>query len=145
MNHGCQVGYPSHSLLTLLSLPRMRTACNCVKLQLEQLGLQAEFWQCEMQGVIQPHVWDGIRRKYWHDDRDTYYLPVVTWNNSLSTSGNVGPSLPNPESSIATDNMVHPSPRKIKATSQDPMIDDESSRDGQPGQALSSYSKRLRL
>lgn len=24
--------------------------------------------------------WDGIRRKYWHG-RDTYYLPIVTWNN----------------------------------------------------------------
>lgn len=25
--------------------------------------------------------WDGVRRKYWHG-RDTYYLPIVTWNNS---------------------------------------------------------------
>lgn len=57
----------------LFSLP----ACQCVKLQLEQLGLEVEFLPCQIQ--VDEKAWDGIRRKYWHG-RDTYYLPRVTWN-----------------------------------------------------------------
>jgi hypothetical protein len=53
-----------------------RLACQCVKLQLGQLGLDAEFLPCELQ--VNDSVWEGIRRKYWHG-RDTYYLPRVTW------------------------------------------------------------------
>jgi len=30
---------------------------------------------------VKDSEWDGIRRKYWHG-RDTYYLPIVTWNNN---------------------------------------------------------------
>jgi hypothetical protein len=63
-------------------------ACNCVKLQLGQLGFDGEFMSCEIQ--VKDDVWDGIRRKYWHG-RDTYYLPVFTWNTSFLSTGH--PSL----------------------------------------------------
>ena len=53
------------------------TACQCVKLQLAQLGLDSEFLPCQIQ--VKESAWDGVRRKYWHG-RDTYYLPRVTWN-----------------------------------------------------------------
>lgn len=52
-------------------------ACQCVKLQLAHLGLEAEFLPCQIQ--VKESAWDGVRRKYWHG-RDTYYLPKVTWN-----------------------------------------------------------------
>jgi type IV protein arginine methyltransferase len=51
-------------------------ACQCVKLQLQQFGLETEFLPCEIQ--VNSKEWEGIRRKYWHD-RDTYYLPRATW------------------------------------------------------------------
>lgn len=51
-------------------------ACNCVKIQLEHLGLDTEFAQCEIQ--VDEKDWEGVRRKYWHG-RNTYYLPIVTW------------------------------------------------------------------
>lgn len=66
----------------------MLLACQCVKLQLAQLGLDSEFLPCQIQ--VDDSVWDGVRRKYWHG-RDTYYLPRVTWNpqalmNAASTT-----------------------------------------------------------
>jgi len=57
------------------------TACNVVKLQLDRLGFDAEFLQCQIQ-TNDDKVWDGIRRKYWHN-RDVYYLPKVTWNDEF--------------------------------------------------------------
>ena len=51
-------------------------ACNCVKIQLDHLGLDTEFAQCEIQ--VNEKDWEGVRRKYWHG-RDTYYLPIATW------------------------------------------------------------------
>jgi hypothetical protein len=59
-------------------------ACNCVKLQLAQLGLDVEFLPCEIQ--VKDAEWEGIRRKYWHG-RDTYYLPHATWNPQFLASG----------------------------------------------------------
>jgi hypothetical protein len=59
-------------------------ACQCVKLQLSQLGLDCEFLPCEIQ--VKDSVWEGIRRKYWHG-RDTYYLPRATWNPQFLASG----------------------------------------------------------
>lgn len=55
-------------------------ACQCVKLQLHQLGLETEFLPCEIQ--VNSKEWEGIRRRYWHD-RDTYYLPRATWRPEL--------------------------------------------------------------
>lgn len=55
-------------------------ACQCVKLQLSNLGLDSEFAPCEIQ--VKEKEWDGVRRKYWHG-RDTYYLPIITWNNNF--------------------------------------------------------------
>lgn len=60
-------------------------ACQCVKLQLSQKGLDSEFLPCEIQ--VKDEVWEGIRRKYWHG-RDTYYLPRCTWNASFLATGN---------------------------------------------------------
>lgn len=66
-----------------------------MKLQLGQLGLDAEFLPCELQ--VEDSVWEGIRRKYWHG-RDTYYLPRVTWkqpkqdDDQLVTNGNKDPN-----------------------------------------------------
>mmetsp|Transcript_29023 Transcript_29023/g.69137 ORF Transcript_29023/g.69137 Transcript_29023/m.69137 type:complete len:420 (+) Transcript_29023:68-1327(+) len=54
-------------------------ACNCVKIQLEHIGLDTEFAQCQIQ--VDEKDWDGVRRKYWHG-RETYYLPVVTWSKT---------------------------------------------------------------
>jgi len=59
-------------------------ACQCVKLQLSQLGLDSEFLPCEIQ--VKDEVWEGVRRKYWHG-RDTYYLPRITWNQEYLTTG----------------------------------------------------------
>ena len=57
-------------------------ACQCVKLQLQQLGLETDFLPCEIQ--VKDEVWEGIRRKYWHG-RDTYYLPVSRWATEDTT------------------------------------------------------------
>ena len=54
-------------------------ACNCVKIQLEHLGLETEFAQCEIQ--VDEKDWEGVRRKYWHG-RNTYYLPICTWKKA---------------------------------------------------------------
>ena len=61
-------------------------ACQCVKLQLAQLGLDSDFLPCEIQ--VKDEVWEGIRRKYWHG-RDTYYLPRCTWNPQFLATGQV--------------------------------------------------------
>jgi len=61
-------------------------ACQCVKLQLSQLGFDTEFLNCDIQ--VKDSEWEGIRRKYWHG-RDTYYLPRVTWNANFLTSGSL--------------------------------------------------------
>lgn len=60
-------------------------ACQCVKLQLGQLGLDSDFLPCEIQ--VKDSEWEGIRRKYWHG-RDTYYLPRCTWNLQYLQTGN---------------------------------------------------------
>jgi len=72
-------------------------ACQCVKLQLADMGLDSEFAICQIQ--VKEKEWEGVRRKYWHG-RDSYYLPVVTWNHeimlrehfssSVATSSNIG-------------------------------------------------------
>jgi len=54
-------------------------ACQCVKVQLEQMGFEVEFAQCEIQ--VDEKEWNGVRRKYWFG-RETYYLPIITWNKS---------------------------------------------------------------
>lgn len=61
-------------------------ACQCVKLQLAQLGLDTEFLPCQIQ--VNESAWDGVRRKYWHG-RDTYYLPRATWNPQALLNGTV--------------------------------------------------------
>ena len=56
-------------------------ACQCIKVQLGQLGLDAEFVQCEISSnaaVTDEKTWEGVRRPYWHG-RSTYYLPIITW------------------------------------------------------------------
>ena len=58
-------------------------ACQCVKLQLQQLGFQTDFLPCEIQ--VNDEVWEGIRRKYWHG-RDTYYLPTSRWMALTNTT-----------------------------------------------------------
>jgi len=59
-------------------------ACQCVKLQLSQLGLESDSLPCEIQ--VKDEVWEGIRRKYWHG-RDTYYLPRCTWSSQFLQTG----------------------------------------------------------
>jgi type IV protein arginine methyltransferase len=70
-------------------------ACQCVKLQLAALGLDAEFLPCEIQAVNQDIAryddWNGIRRPYWHG-RDTYYLPRVVWNAQFLATGTIRPA-----------------------------------------------------
>ena len=56
-------------------------ACNVVKLQLSQIGFDTEYLQCQIQ-ANSDKVWDGVKRKYWHN-RDTYYLPRITWNQEV--------------------------------------------------------------
>ena len=57
-------------------------ACQVVKLQLSQLGLDSEFLPCEIQAPNENEIWNGVRRRYWHG-RDVYYLPKVTWNDEF--------------------------------------------------------------
>ncbi|KAG7341472.1 ankyrin repeat domain protein [Nitzschia inconspicua] len=59
-------------------------ACNVIKLQLDKLGFDTEFLTCQIQvqNINNDKVWQGIRRKYWHN-RDVYYLPRVTWNQEF--------------------------------------------------------------
>jgi protein arginine N-methyltransferase 2 len=58
-------------------------ACNCIKAQLSQMGLDAEFAQCEISSNAADvdETWEGVRRRYWHG-RSTYYLPVITWKKN---------------------------------------------------------------
>jgi protein arginine N-methyltransferase 2 len=79
--HDSSIGH-EHTFIYLLFVRRL--ACQCVKLQLGQLGLHAEFLPCELQ--VEDSVWEGIRRKYWHG-RDTYYLPRVTWKPAKQDDG----------------------------------------------------------
>lgn len=60
-------------------------ACNCVKLQLSELGFDTEFAQCQIEKVDEK-VWEGVRRPYWHG-RDTYYLPISTWKKDTDPTG----------------------------------------------------------
>jgi hypothetical protein len=60
-------------------------AGQCVKLQLASLGLDSEFLTCDIQAPDND-VWQDIRRKYWHG-RETYYLPVCTWNPQYLQTG----------------------------------------------------------
>lgn len=87
------------------------TACQCVKLQLQQLGFDTEFLPCQIQ--VKESSWDGVRRKYWHG-RDTYYLPRATWNPQFLQNGSVPLAVqhdgknklsPTKEDSNATDEM----------------------------------------
>ncbi|KAL7556093.1 hypothetical protein ACA910_008064 [Epithemia clementina (nom. ined.)] len=71
-------------------------ACQCVKLQLAQLGLNAEFCPCEIQAPSadnddDKNEWNGIRRPYWHG-RNVYYLPRCTWNAEYLATGTVAPN-----------------------------------------------------
>lgn len=62
-------------------------ACQVVKLQLSQLGLDAEFLTCEIQQpIVSEEDWEGIRRPYWHG-RESYYLPRCTWNPQYLATG----------------------------------------------------------
>ena len=67
-------------------------ACQCVKLQLSQIGLDAEFYPCEFQGPDNEKdtEWEGIRRPYWFG-RNVYYLPHCTWNADFLVTGTVAP------------------------------------------------------
>ena len=64
-------------------------ACQCVKIQLSALGIDSEFVPCAIQ-VPNETVWNDIRRKYWYG-RDTYYLPICTWNQEYITT-NINPN-----------------------------------------------------
>ena len=64
-------------------------ACQCVKIQLSALGMDSEFVPCEIQ-IPNETVWKDIRRKYWYG-RDTYYLPICTWNQDYITT-NINPN-----------------------------------------------------
>lgn len=81
-------------------------ACQCVKLQLAQLGFDTEFLPCQIQ--VKESAWDGVRRKYWHG-RDTYYLPRSTWNPQALLSLN---------GSMAAEE--HDGKNKLSPTKQDP-------------------------
>ena len=50
-------------------------------MQLSQLGFDCEYLQCQIQ-ANNDKVWEGVRRKYWHN-RETYYLPRITWNQEV--------------------------------------------------------------
>jgi len=52
--------------------------------ELAKLGLDTEFAQCQIQ--VSRKEWEGVRRKYWHG-RDTYYLPIATWNKDALAQG----------------------------------------------------------
>ena len=64
-------------------------ACQVVKLQLGQLGLDSEFLSCEFQA---PTNWQGVRRPYWAEHNNTYYLPVCTWNPQYLQTGTIAPN-----------------------------------------------------
>lgn len=44
---------------------------------------------CEIQ--VDENDWEGVRRKYWFG-RDTYYLPIITWNKDHVANQQVGES-----------------------------------------------------
>ena len=78
-------------------------ACQCIKLQLAQLGLDTEFLPCEIQ--VKDHVWEWIRHKYWHG-RDTYYLPVCKWNAQFLMTGTI------PYQTLDSSMVIDVAPRK---------------------------------
>lgn len=76
-----------------------------VKLQLDKLGFDSEFLQCQIQ-VNDDKVWEGVRRKYWHG-RDVYYLPRVTWNQEfLGRKTKANPDSEHMEMDGETDNQA---------------------------------------
>ena len=87
-------------------------ACQCVKLQLQQLGFQTDFLPCEIQ--VKDEVWEGIRRKYWHG-RDTYYLPTSRWIPTTNTTMEVD------SNDNDDDNEEDIDPRKVKMEENEKM------------------------
>jgi len=55
--------------------------CQCIKLKLNSMGLDVDFYPCEVE--VKEEEWKDVRRKYWHGN--TYYLPAVTWAKKLDT------------------------------------------------------------
>mmetsp|Transcript_14792 Transcript_14792/g.33590 ORF Transcript_14792/g.33590 Transcript_14792/m.33590 type:complete len:213 (-) Transcript_14792:67-705(-) len=70
-------------------------ACQVVKLQLSSLGLDSEFLQCEIQdnnksnNLVTEQDWEGVRRPYWRNHNNTYYLPRCTWNAQYLQTGQI--------------------------------------------------------
>ena len=88
-------------------------ACQCVKLQLATQGLDSEFLNCDIQAPNN-EVWKDIRRKYWHG-RETYYLPVCTWNAQYLQTGHhpeaeavLALTDGRPKRKLETERPVHP-------------------------------------
>ena len=50
-------------------------ACEVIKQELLHVGIVSDFVQCQLSSrVDKDKSWEGVRRKYFHDD--TYYLPI---------------------------------------------------------------------
>ena len=48
-----------------------------ILLSLQGMGLKVDFYPCEIQ--VNSEEWKDVKREYWCNN--TYYLPVVTWND----------------------------------------------------------------
>ncbi len=108
-------------------------ACQCVKIQLSALGIDSEFVPCEIQ-VPNETVWKDIRRKYWYG-RDTYYLPICTWNQEyLATSIN-------PNADIMTKLITHQKRKYDNTVARSDMDVDDAVNDSDNSGGL--ISKRL--
>ena len=108
-------------------------ACQCVKIQLSALGIDSEFVPCEIQ-VPNETVWKDIRRKYWYG-RDTYYLPICTWNQEyLATSIN-------PNADIITKLITHQKRKYDGTVARSDMDVDDAANDNDNSDGL--ISKRL--
>jgi hypothetical protein len=92
-------------------------ACQCVKLQLAQHGLETEFAACHIK--VEESDWDGIRRKYWHN-RDIYYLPIATWSSTTENQ-----DIDHAAESSSTDKDSIPAEALSSAASDETEVDND--------------------
>lgn len=104
-------------------------ACQCVKVQLAAMGLDSEFAMCQIQ--VNDSEWNGVRRKYWHG-RDTYYLPVITWNNQLMLRDHF---------SLVSSSVSNTDKRSLDSTSMD---DEDHKVPSQAYRDIQSINKKIR-
>jgi protein arginine N-methyltransferase 2 len=59
-------------------------ACQLILMELERLGFDAKFVTCDSATHEDSEQWDGIKFRYF--EGSAYYLPIITWKESVEQS-----------------------------------------------------------